>query len=95
MAVDRLTRRYDGHGDDEIYERLLEELGPVANRYDLTVTRDDAGRVVSVARRGLTGKLAVGASAVDATLELSLLLRPIRRPVLSGIEEVLDRLFEA
>ena len=93
MAVDRITRRYDDHTDEEIYERLLENLGPVADKYSLTTTRDDGSYAVDVARKGLTGRLAVNKGEVQATLELSFLLRAIRRPVLSGVEDVLDGLF--
>ena len=93
MAVDKLQRRYDGRSDPEIYERLLERLGPVADKYDLTVERDDPHHVVSVKRAGLKGRLAVDDAMVQARLELSFLLRPIRGPVVSGIEEVLDDLF--
>ncbi len=93
MATDRLSRHYDGRSDEEIYERLLVELGPVADKYALKVGRSDATNTVSVKRTGLRGQLAVADGTVEAALELSFLLRPIRRPILSGVEEVLDRLF--
>ncbi len=93
--AERIEQRFNGHGANEIYERLVDQLGIVAKEYGLKLDADPATRAGRVHRKGMVDvKFAVVEELLTADLDFGMLIpKSIRERVRTELEQRLGSLF--
>ena len=90
----RITRKFDGRKDDEIYERVHQMMARIAEKMSLDYKKDDALRSGKVSKMGVTGTFAVRHSEVVVEMKYPMLVpSSMRQRVEEDIERKLDELF--
>ncbi len=90
----RITRKFDGRKDDEIYERVHQMMARIAEKMSLDYKKDDALRSGKVSKMGVTGTFAVRHSEVVVEMKYPMLVpSSMRQKVEEDIERKLDELF--
>ena len=92
--MSRISRKYPGKSDQEIFVRVDEVMRDVARRHALDYQSDGAGLKGTVAKLGGTGTFAVRGGEVAVELKYPMLVPgSLRRKVEEDIERKLDGLF--
>ncbi len=90
----RITRKFDGRKDDEIYERVHQMMARIAEKMSLDYKKDDGLRSGKVSKMGVTGTFAVRHSEVVVEMKYPMLVpSSMRQKVEEDIERKLDELF--
>jgi hypothetical protein len=90
----RITRKFAGRKDDEIFEKVHEMMSHIAERMSLDYRKDDALRSGKVSKMGITGTYAVRSSEVVVEMKYPMLIPgSLRQKVEDDIERKLDALF--
>jgi hypothetical protein len=90
----RITRKFAGRKDDEIFEKVHEMMSAIAEKLSLDYRKDDALRSGKVSKMGITGTFAVKSSEVVVEMKYPMLVPgSMRQRVEEDIERKLDSLF--
>lgn len=92
--MSRLSRKYPGKTDAEIFGKVDEAMARVAERHSLHYQADGAALTGKVSKMGATGAYAVRDGEVTVDLKYPLLVPgALRQRIEADIERRLDRLF--
>ncbi len=92
--MSRITRKFTGRKDDEIFQKVHEMMSRIAEKMSLDYRKDDALRSGKVSKMGVTGTYAVRSSEVVVELKYPMLVPgSMRQKVEEDIERKLDALF--
>jgi len=90
----RITRRFEGRNDDEIFEKVHEVMERIAEEFKLDYRQTQALRSGEVSKMGISGKFAVKASEVVVDMKYPMLVPgSMRAKIEDHIERKLDALF--
>jgi hypothetical protein len=90
----RITRKFPGRKDQEIFEKVHEFMSQIAEKMSLDYRKDDALRTGRVSKMGITGTFAVKSSEVVVEMKYPMLVPgSMRQRVEEDIERKLDSLF--
>ncbi len=90
----RITRKFDGRKDAEIYEKVHQMMARIAEKMSLDYRKDDALRSGKVSKMGVTGTFTVKHSEVVVEMKYPMLVpSSMRQKVEEDIERKLDELF--
>jgi len=94
MPKDHITRRYEGHDDRDILEKVSEKLEPFCEKYALKKEIDPQELMLKVRRTGVKGDINVRDGVVDVDLDYSFLIpSSVRTIARERIEAALDDLY--
>lgn len=93
--AEKMEKRFPGHADREIYQRLVTGLADVAKQYALKLDTDDEALQGRIHRLGAVDvKFAVAQEALSATLDFGMLIpKSIRQKIKDELDRRLDDLF--
>jgi len=93
--ADKLEQRFPGHGANEIFDRLVAQLGTVAKEYGLRLDADPASLKGRVHRMGAVDvKFAVAGELLSADLDFGMLVpKSIREKIRTELDRRLAGLF--
>ncbi len=92
--MSRITRKFTGRKDDEIFQKVHEMMSRIAEKLSLDYKKDDALRSGKVSKMGITGTYAVKHSEVVVEMKYPMLVPgSMRQKVEEDIERKLDALF--
>jgi hypothetical protein len=92
--MSRISRRYPGRSDHEIFAKVDAVMRGIARRHALDYTSDGAGLSGSVSKLGGHGTFAVRGDEVAVELKYPMLVPgSVKRKVEEDIERKLDGLF--
>ncbi len=90
----RITRRFSGRDDDEIFDRVHEIMERIAQEFSLDYRQDGKLRQGEVSKMGITGKFSVRGSEVVIDMKYPMLVPgSMRAKIEDHIERKLDALF--
>jgi Putative polyhydroxyalkanoic acid system protein (PHA_gran_rgn) len=90
----RITRKFVGREDDEIFDKVHEVMEQIAREFSLDYRQDTALRSGKVSKMGITGAFSVKASEVVVDMKYPMLVPgSMRAKVEDHIERKLDALF--
>jgi hypothetical protein len=90
----RITRKFSGRQDDEIYAKVHEMMSAIAEKLSLDYRKDDQLRTGKVSKMGITGTYSVKSSEVVVEMKYPMLVpSSMRQRVEEDIERKLDSLF--
>ncbi len=90
----RITRRFSGRDDDEIFDRVHEIMERIAQEFSLDYRQDGKLLQGQVSKMGITGKFSVRASEVVVDMKYPILVPgSMRAKIEDHIERKLDSLF--
>jgi hypothetical protein len=90
----KITRKYAGRQDDEIFDKVHEVMERIAQEFKLDYKQSEAQRTGEVSKMGITGKFAVKASEVVVDMKYPMLVPgSMRAKIEDHIERKLDALF--
>ncbi len=90
----RITRRFSGHDDDEIFDKVHEIMERIAQEFSLDYRQDGKLLQGQVSKMGITGKFSVRASEVVVDMKYPILVPgSMRAKIEYHIERKLDSLF--
>ena len=90
----RITRKFTGRKDDEIFEKVHQMMARIAEKMSLDYKKDDALRSGKVSKMGITGTFAVRSSEVVVEMKYPMLVPgSMRSKIEDHIERKLDGLF--
>jgi hypothetical protein len=90
----RITRKFAGRKDDEIFEKVHQMMSHIAEKMSLDYRKDDHLRSGKVSKMGITGTFAVKSSEVVVEMKYPMLIPgSMRQKVEEDIERKLDALF--
>ncbi len=90
----RISRKFSGHDDDEIFDKVHEVMERIADEFSLDYRQDGKLRQGEVSKMGITGKFAVKASEVVVDMKYPMLVPgSMRAKIEDHIERKLDSLF--
>ena len=92
--MSRITRKFAGRKDDEIFQKVHEMMSRIAEKLSLDYKKDDALRSGKVSKMGITGTYAVKHGEVVVEMKYPMLVPgSMRQKVEEDIERKLDALF--
>jgi hypothetical protein len=90
----RITRKFAGRKDDEIFEKVHEVMERIAEEFKLDYRQDQALRSGEVSKMGIKGTFAVKSGEVVVEMKYPMLIPgSMRAKVEDHIERKLDSLF--
>jgi hypothetical protein len=90
----RITRKFAGRTDDEIFEKVHEVMERIAEEFKLDYRQSEALRSGEVSKMGISGKFSVKSSEVVVDMKYPMLIPgSMRAKVEDHIERKLDSLF--
>jgi hypothetical protein len=90
----RITRKFAGRKDDEIFEKVHQMMSHIAEKMSLDYKKDDHLHSGKVSKMGITGTFAVKSSEVVVEMKYPMLIPgSMRQKVEEDIERKLDALF--
>lgn len=90
----RITRKFAGHQDDEIFEKVHEVMERIAGEFKLDYRQDEKLRSGEVSKMGIKGTFSVKSSEVVVEMKYPMLVPgSMRAKVEDHIERKLDALF--
>jgi hypothetical protein len=90
----RISRKFTGRNDDEIFDRVHEVMEKIAQEFSLDYRQDGKLRQGEVAKMGITGKFSVRSSEVVVDMKYPMLVPgSMRAKIEDHIERKLDALF--
>lgn len=93
--AEKMERRFPGHDEREIFDRLVEGLSDVAKQFALKLDTDQEAMKGRIHRLGaIDVKFDVVEDALSATLDFGMLIpRKIREKIKEELDRRLDTLF--
>jgi hypothetical protein len=92
--MSRITRKFDGRKDAEIFEKVHQVMSKIASEFSLDYRKDDHLKSGQVSKMGITGKFSVKSSEVVVEMKYPMLVPgSMRQRVEENIERKLDGLF--
>lgn len=93
--AEKMERHFPGHGEREIFEKLVEGLADVARDYSLKLDTDDDALEGRIHKRGIVDvHFGVEGDALSATLDFGMLIpKSIRQKIKEELGHRLDNLF--
>lgn len=92
--ADKMERRFPGHGEREIFDKLVVRLTEIATHYGLKVESDPQSLSGRVHRTGANVKFDVKGDALHMLFDFGMLIpKPIRERVKDEIGKRLETLF--
>jgi len=90
----KITRRYAGRKDEEIFDKVHEVMERIAQEFKLDYRQNESLRSGEVSKMGITGKFAVKAGEVVVDMKYPMLVPgSMRAKIEDHIERKLDALF--
>ncbi len=90
----RIARKFAGHKDDVIFEKLHTVMEKIAEEFKLDYRQDGKQRTGEVSKMGITGKFSVKSGEVVVDMKYPMLVPGSMRQKIEGhIERKLDGLF--
>lgn len=90
----RIARKFVGHGDDEIFEKVHEVMERIAEEFKLDYRQDQSLRSGEVSKMGIKGTFSVKSSEVVVDMKYPMLVpASMRQKVEDHIERKLKSLF--
>ncbi len=90
----RITRKFTGHEDGEIFEKVHEVMERIAGEFKLDYRQDEKLRSGEVSKMGIKGTFSVRSSEVVVDMKYPMLVpASMRAKVEDHIERKLDALF--
>jgi hypothetical protein len=90
----RIARRFSGHDDDEIFDKVHEIMERIAQEFSLDYRQDGKLRRGEVSKMGIKGSFSVRASEVVVDMKYPILVPgSMRAKIEDHIERKLDSLF--
>jgi hypothetical protein len=90
----RITRKFTGRKDDEIFEKVHQVMKRIAEEFKLDYRQDEGLRTGEVSKMGIKGTFSVKSSEVVVEMKYPMLIPGSMRQKVEGhIERKLDALF--
>jgi hypothetical protein len=90
----RITRKFTGRDDDQIFDKVHEVMEKIAQEFSLDYRQDGKLRQGEVSKMGITGKFSVRSSEVVVDMKYPMLVPgSMRAKIEDHIERKLDALF--